>query len=107
MNPLMVAGHLRPVGWVYTMSMPVDEQEFLDAVRDARPSRDATGVSVAAPGLPGYTPDKSALFADLPAFSVEQDQQPTVPEPYACLRELAHPLPQGRQRIFSGRRVDR
>ena len=48
-----------------------------------------------------------ALFADLPAFSVEQDQQPAIPEPYACLRELAHPLPQCRQRILSARIVDR
>jgi DNA-binding CsgD family transcriptional regulator len=31
MNPLMVAGHLRPVGSVYTMSMLVDEEEFLES----------------------------------------------------------------------------
>ena len=30
-----------------------------------------------------------------------------VPKPYAGLGELAHPLPQCRQRIFSGRIVDR
>jgi len=31
MNPLLIAGHLRPVGSVYTMSMLVDEAEFLES----------------------------------------------------------------------------
>ena len=40
-----------------------------------------------------------ALFADLPAFAAQQDQQPAVPEPHARLGELAHPLAQRGQRI--------
>ena len=37
-----------------------------------------------------------ALFADLPAFALQEDAQASIAEPHARLRQLAHPLPQGR-----------
>jgi hypothetical protein len=42
-----------------------------------------------------------ALFTDLPAFAQQQDPQPTVSKANPGLRELAHALPQGRQRILA------
>ena len=42
----------------------------------------------------------TALFPDLPAFPAEQDPQPAVPKPDPRLGELAHALPQRRQRIL-------
>jgi len=41
----------------------------------------------------------AALLAQRPAFAPQQDEQPAVAEPHACLRQLTHPLPQRRQRI--------
>jgi hypothetical protein len=48
-----------------------------------------------------------AFFADLPAFALQQDAQPTIPEPHARLRQLAHPLPQGEERILPAHVVRR
>ena len=47
----------------------------------------------------GIDPIK-ALFADVPAFAPQQDPQPAVPKTDPGLCELAHALPQGRQRIL-------
>ena len=46
-----------------------------------------------------------ALFADLPAFAPQQHAQPAIAEPHARLRQLAHPLPQRRERILPARVV--
>jgi predicted transcriptional regulator len=48
-----------------------------------------------------------ALFSDLPAFPEEQDPQPAVPKPDPRLGELAHALPQRRQRILPAAVVHR
>jgi hypothetical protein len=41
----------------------------------------------------------AALLAKRPAFAPQQDEQPAVAKPHACLRQLTHPLPQRCQRI--------
>ena len=41
-----------------------------------------------------------ALFADDPALALQQYPESAIPEPHPGLGELAHALPQGRQRIL-------
>jgi hypothetical protein len=39
------------------------------------------------------------MLAEIPAFTAQQHQQATIPEPHAAVGQLAHALPQRGQRI--------